>query len=319
MSGNMPPQESAPSVTIDPSMTGISGPLKTIYRRANFAIARENLLLGQARQPHLELSKSAIRETAGIALERAPADKRNAIILGAGGCADIPLEEIVDGFHHTTLVDVTTEQTEKAVANLPSKLLGKVTLKQADVTGSMARMGAVIEEVEEASDFTRFLTTAASGIDQLSRNLGHVDLGNDYSFVSSHLLMSQLSELPLDYFRSYLQNARRHSEYHPEGAAIFIDLLNDFGNRIQLAHTEQVKRMVGREGVLHFADTIAAIHDNEVFQSVNVRAVQGLMTNMSQIGLPQTWQWDFAPNKQFTVLSMALGSPHGKTTLNSRR
>src|SRR5579871_5095449 len=64
--------------------------------------------------PHITRSLTAIAQTALHALKTTPAgEERNAVILGAGSCLDLPLPGILNEFDAVTLVDMDATAMDK--------------------------------------------------------------------------------------------------------------------------------------------------------------------------------------------------------------
>ena len=63
------------------------------------------------------------------------AGRDRALVLGAGGCEEIPLAELADRFAHVTLNDIERNPLETALAGLPAETRAKIDVRVGDLTG----------------------------------------------------------------------------------------------------------------------------------------------------------------------------------------
>ena len=310
MSENNPKiPEGLASVTIDHSMDAFPASFTEAYELMNDSIASERAEFGPTLQrEHLEVSRYAIWATANTALSRATAGSTNkAIILGAGGCFDIPVEEIVTEFDATTLVDIDTQHTERALSDLPARLLGKVSLVKADITGGVAEFAEALKVVDEESSYERFVEAAVNVVNGINfaNNFG---IGGEYSFVCSQLLMTQLSSIPIIKFEN-----RIHEKYgrsvtrQPNPTDLPLALaLNDFNLRNQAGHISHLARLTRNTGTVHFADTIAAVKEGRVLPMVTGRPFKEMSRYFVDLARPAIWQWQCTPERAFCVSAKSL-------------
>ncbi|MFI5277762.1 MAG: hypothetical protein ACHQ1E_10875, partial [Ktedonobacterales bacterium] len=69
---------------------------------------------------------------------RDPAAPESAIVLGAGACTELPLDQLARACSPVTLVDLDTEGMLRARAELPEKLHARVRPLSADLTGGVS-------------------------------------------------------------------------------------------------------------------------------------------------------------------------------------
>lgn len=303
-----------PHPIIDQSVASLPPVIIDAYRGMNQNIANERMLYGATvQQAHLQLSRQAIGATAHAALARSSSgEARSAIVLGAGGCFDIPIEEIITEFDTTTVVDVDTEQTERALSNFSPRLLGKVTLLKADISGTAARLSDAVGRACDEPTHADFIATATEGVRAtLASNNDdhHPDLGGDYSFVCSQLLMTQLTSIPISYFRRKVQERYgvplSMRPDLPDAPLAFA--LNDYNFKVQHSHIAHLSRLVSDRGTVHFADTVAEIGlDGRLLPMTNKGVLDGLEARFSTLHEPAGWQWQSTPDRSFYVMAYSL-------------
>jgi hypothetical protein len=296
-------------VHVDPSAEGLPAVMVDAYGTLNSSIADDRALfaLGMQRE-HLLASRAEITETAIEALRRTPADEeRTALILGAGGCLDIPLAEIVTEFDKTTVVDVHTEQTEEALGRLPSSLLGKVSLVRADLSGLVKGVDNVFEQASKQEDYERFVEVAAAMTQQLDV-AGRAELGGDYSFVCSQLLMTQLAFNPFMHL-----SERVHAKYGKPLAMGRGNNDKDLARAIdeqsiksQTEHLKQLHQLVADTGTVHLADTWAEVRGKTMLPMVCEAAVKTIQSEFSNVRDPNMWYYNASLKLKHLVGSYAL-------------
>src|SRR5688572_8857401 len=249
---------------VDPSVEGFSPDLDDAYRSMNVTIATDRAAYASSFQrSHLVFSREAIAITAEEALHRSsPGEERSALVLGAGGCRDIPLEGLVSEFDRTVLVDADTEQTERALSDLPSNLLGKVSLIKADVAGVAKGFDRAFGQAVTARNYRQYAQRAAEVFRDMDVTESWFDPGEKYSFVCSQLLASQLVNIPLMHLGPVAASKfnRPFNPLTPSGRddAELVEVINQQMVDIPTGHVDHLRQLVKDNGTVHFADTVTA-------------------------------------------------------------
>lgn len=291
----------------DPSLEAIPAIFSAAYANRNNGILLEHNPFSE----HISLSHEAIRKAARLALDRtANGEPREALILGAGYCLDIPLPEIVDNFDRTTLVDINPEATAMALSGFTPRELGKITLIGADVTGIMGDLGERLQSAEDdAPDRQAFITKASDAINKLVPHDRQPDLKKRHAFVCSQLLMSQLGSIP---FLSL--NNRIEQRY---GKALTLRLgeddeplilaLNQLGHEIQKDHIRYLSRLVAQSGTVHLADTYFQLVESKARPMVFDPIIRPITKEYFDEPTEQNaWWWRQLTGAVFGVVSRTL-------------
>lgn len=295
-------------VTIDPSAQGLPSAMKQEYAQTINGIAYERKKYSHLQANHIEASKRDIAETAEQALRQSRQKRveRTALILGAGTCLDIPMSDILEGFDHTTVLDVDTGHTERFLSELPPKLLGKVSLIRAEVSG-MARGLYDVFEKSDGSSYGRFISSAAAMVDLLDATSSPVELKN-YTFVCSHLLMTQLCTTPVMWFGNAMTQrygqTLRPEPGHSSGPLVRA-LLSKTAEQ-QQRHLRWLGELAGGEGIIHWADTLSAIKKGREYRMVSPSVSKVLQEDFAQLRDPRTWTYTAEPELAFAVESHSL-------------
>jgi len=312
--GGKPPQPGYVSV-VHPSAENLPAFMLEGYAQVNAGIHAERRAFGTTLQaPHLRRSQQDIAETAGEALRRTGSgDERSAIVLGAGGCADIPLERLATDFDSVTVVDLDTSQTERALSNISGPLLGKITLMKADISGLAAGFARLFQEAGEAPDLDGFSRKAARLATAMNAEAAAARFGDDYAFVCSQLVMSQLVSLPV------LEVNERAKERYGQSLRLtpagphseLFAALNGVNRDAQMAHARQLRSLVRHNGTVHFADTIGQFHMGRLIPMLLGDAMDALQADFAELHPINQWPYTASPYTKFMVISTALTSnPH---------
>jgi hypothetical protein len=194
----------------DRSIEHIPPEVLAASRKTNKEIAEHNARFEAAHSKHLANSKREILQTATIALERVPEGQpKKALLLGVGNGLDTPLRELAEKFDQLTLVELDKESTEEAIKQLSPELQKKCMLVVADVTGIVGELCKEIKDQVNTSDLPQKLVdTLAEKTNEAKKKVTEStpDLGTDYAFASSQLVLSQLSTTPHDYIRNTMKD-----------------------------------------------------------------------------------------------------------------
>ncbi len=144
-------------------------------------------------QSHFGFCKKAI-------LAAAEGLRGTALILGAGGCHDIPLAELASQFDRITLVDFNLSLAEKALKSVSHALRGKIEVRQADLSGVWSefstRAEALALSVPQEGLADKILELLPEVISH-RRKFDYLEKGAN--FVVSSLLSSQLPHYLVEY------------------------------------------------------------------------------------------------------------------------
>ncbi len=199
-------------------------------------------------RPHIERSHEQI-----LAAARLAAHSEIAILLGAGVCTEIPLEELARRFERVILVDLDGPSLLEAVDGLPLELRGKVELRISDVT-SFA--GSLMESLEEAADRADTAETAFASFDAIFSALTtgkHPMHLPPADLVVSSLLLSELPRYPMAYADRLIRTrfnrrAREWSGYEEARQRLRHLIVDD--------HIRILASLCRPGGAVYFGDTI---------------------------------------------------------------
>src|SRR5690606_37579382 len=102
-------------------------------------IAKRHARVRAAWAPHLEESRKVVVETAGRCAQR-----KRALVIGAGDCLDVPVAELAEIFAEVVLADIVTSAE---VRRWEKKLCGRVRGVNWDASGALIALAAVRETV----------------------------------------------------------------------------------------------------------------------------------------------------------------------------
>ncbi len=204
---------------------------------------------------HLATSRQVIVEVAQRCAQR-----RRALVIGAGDCLDVPVADLAERFDEVVLADIVTSAE---VRRWERKLPGRVRGVNWDASGALAALGAVRETV-----------TAAEAPEIFARADPGPPPGGEPDFVVSANCISQLGLVPGHSLPAYEKDkglpercaraaARRHLSWLGERAGV----------RVLLADAARLD--IGRDGRQLKKETL---HE--------------------RFGLPKPdriWRWDLAP------------------------
>lgn len=296
--------------TVDPSAGSLHATMMSAYADVNEYIARDRAIYGATLQAsHLSASQAAITETSLEALRRAgPSDEHTAIILGAGGCGDIPLEQLLTDFDKTTIVDIHTEQTEQALSKLPLRILRKASLVKAELSGLAKGVAGVFEEASTERNYSQFLDAATALARKLDVVKSQVEFGSDYAFVCSQLLMTQLSSIPLTHFSRLVgeKYGRPLTMVPGHEDEALITALNEKNVKVQAGHIDHLSHLSRSNGTVHFADTLGEVRGGQKLRMVPPDVLQAIENNFDHVREPDFWYYRPSLSQTFVVGSYSL-------------
>lgn len=304
-------------LSIHPSAQSIPAETVASFVKINAAIRRNHEQWKNIYAEHINNSKASILHTAERALSRTPHGKRKkALILGAGNCSDIPLPELTDRFDEVTLVEIDNESTERAVKDLSPAQQKKIKIVAADVTGIVGEFAEGINQTL-TSPLPDFLVRAAEVIREIDVTEKNPDLEDDYTFVSSHLVMSQLAGLPNNYLRTTIMKRygiRLSSEPGRDDEQL-LNNLNIFNHLLQIEHINLLAKLVSSNGTVHLADTYAKVlptpdpSQPQILKMILPEIIDPFIVQnfTSSTDEADYWMWDNKPGEyKFFIMSHSL-------------
>jgi hypothetical protein len=125
------------------------------------AIAKRHRRVQASWAPHLLASRAAIVEAAHLCPQSC---RRQALVIGAGDCLDVPVAELAALFEHVVLADIVVGTEAKKLAR---QFPGRVSCEQWDASGALGALAKVKDTL--APDFI----VSANCISQLGLVPGH--------------------------------------------------------------------------------------------------------------------------------------------------
>ena len=199
-------------------------------------------------RPHLEQSRRGILEAARLVQEPG-----TALVLGAGECREVPLQELARTFDRVVLVDLDEASMRSAVARLPEALRRSVDIRVSDVTSFaeplMKATARIVDRAQTASQAFTELESLYGSIEALRRfpDLPQADL------VVSSLVLSELARYPSTYTAQLLNETFGSDLAEWRGYGALWRNLRAFAAE---DHAEMLARLRGPGGVVYFADTV---------------------------------------------------------------
>ncbi len=292
-----------------------SGYIDGFYQDTGAQMLDMYLINAKLQQHHTSESHRTIMHAAGMAARQSEQQTRRALILGAGACIDIPLRDIVETFEQTTVVELDTDATESASARLPRRLRSKMQIVRADISGFVQPMGTLIDQAGREPTWLQFTEVLDRGIRSIDPVQAAPDLGRDYDFVCSHLVMSQMASMPLNYadsraFAQYDKGIAADDEINLSASipASPDESLHRFTEQAQLAHLDVLKRSVAVSGIVHFADTLFHIEGSKQIPLTTAAVEPGIEARFDRIGTERAWLWR-PEHSRSLVVSQSILTP----------
>ena len=240
-------------------------------------------------RPHLENSRRGILSAAGLVSKTG-----TALVLGAGKCREIPLEELARKFDRVVLVDLDAPSMRDAVATLPEPLRPKVEIRVSDVTSFaqplMEATSRIVERAQSADEAFTELGSLYREIATLGRfpELPRADL------VISSLVLSELARYPSTYTAQLVKEKFDADLSEWSGYGELWRNLRTFASK---DHAEMLARLSPPGGVIYFADTVARGPDvGKVDREQRRLALNAIAGRFARLGLfeelrtrPESW------------------------------
>lgn len=261
-------------LTPDPGATDVAG----FFHRAGRNIAAAQLEYSDYWQPHIQRSQLGILEAARLVRNRG-----TALVLGAGRCWEIPLQDLAAQFDRVVLADLDEPSMIAAVSTIPPPLQRKVEIRVSDVTSFaeplMAATGRIVEQAETAAEAFVALESLYERIELLRRlpDLPEADL------VISSLVLSELVRYPSTF------TARLVEEKFDQDLGAwrgYGGLWRNLRAHATEDHAEMLVRVGRPDSVVYFADTVGRGPDLNLVGGRERRlALDRLARRFAQIGI----------------------------------
>jgi len=301
---------------IDPSLEAMPSEIREKYVTWNSSLDADFAEYWYLQAEHIALSQQHIAMTADEALRRAPSGSpRRALLLGAGNCYDTPIAALADAFDSVTLVDVDTQASERTLASLTGRQLGKISLIGADVSGTMGPLLSDIYRLsKEHASYADFAAALTPVVDELPIFGVQPDIGRDYTFVSSQLLMTQLAGLPVQEINVRVLQAKYGHGYRtpaPDAPdAALMKGLSALSHCLQVGHVDYLRRLIADTGTVHFADTSALLVDGKDAARHNLMEYDLVLPQFAarfdMLRDLEIWDWRQRPDRIFRVISLGF-------------
>jgi hypothetical protein len=271
---------------------------------------------------------------------RGPATPDAAVVLGAGACTELPLEQLARACSPLTLADLDTEGMLRARAELPERLRAHVRTVSVDLTGGVsgalqdALRGQPWPDLRALGGGGRGASILSAIADCLERvpvaqppdpwALGLKPQG--FGLVVSSLTLTQLYSLPLldalDTLLAYAPDLADDRAAHPG----YLAAERDFQRRVVAGHLALIEQLLAPEGVaLLITDRVGYLlapqrgpHGDEGRETLEVlpaevlRLPDDLAARFTLVGPLRQWMWMVAmpegetPGRAYDVVAAIL-------------
>ena len=241
-------------------------------------------------KPHIEQSRRGILEAARLVPEPG-----TALVLGAGECHEVPLQELARMFDRVVLVDLDEASMSSAVARLPEPLRRGVDILVSDVTSfAEPLMEATANIVDRAQTASLAFTELESLYGLIGAQRRFPDLPQADLVVSS-LVLSELARYPSTYTAQLLREKFGSELAEWRGYGALWRNLRAFASE---DHAEMLARLSAPGAVVYFADTVGRGPDLKWVKAERERtARQQIASRFARIGLfqelrsrPESWK-----------------------------
>ena len=267
-----------------------SNDLRDFFRVAGRNIAAAQSEYDKYWEPHIAQSRRAILEA--VRLVREPG---TALVLGAGQCREVPLEELARTFDRVVLVDLDEASMSSAVDRLSGPLRRRVEIRVSDVTSFaeplMEASARIVGRAQSANQAFAELESLYSSIESIRRfpDLPQADL------VVSSLVLSELARYPSTYTAQLVKEkfGSDLAEWRGYGA-----LWMKLRSLASEDHAEMLARLGTPGAVVYFADTVGRGPDlTWVGNDKRRQAQQAIASRFVRIGLFDALQSQPEPRK----------------------
>ena len=290
------------TITVDSSASQIPSEMLGWYKERNRAMRESAKQFEIERREHIINSKQNILLSASEAIKRVSQDQpKTALFLGVGNCTDIPLLEVAQMFDSVTLVELDRQSVEQAVEKLPEELQKKIHVVIGDITGVLGRFSSGLYEAAKNPNFADFITQLKKVDEDIYNDttLLPPDFGENFSFVCSDLLMSQLTALPANFINQVAEKF-----YHQKVASQVDVSFDTLLPKLAGAHLWLIAKSLAGSGLAYFSDTLSFIEKKEGESEYEVpfiakremeKGLAGYFQITNSIPLHEDWIWDIVP------------------------
>lgn len=263
----------------------------------NQGIARDALFVGAE---HKINSFVAISEAARLA------EPDSMLLVGPGGCNDIPLGRLAARFTDIHVVEIDTEATQRAALKLPEQLRKKIEIEKLDIANIGQKISEIAEEAEYPEELTHRILDAVQGYDPY-RDMPRLS-SDVYDFVCSHLVASQLLAIPFIYLNKIIKerfNREFQNEFLNVDRPLGVEAQRVIGH-VPLAHIAKLAEVLPVGGVAHFADTYAKYQNGRLLPLLFLdKTAEAMKQSFDPVEEPKIWNWNTLSD-DFVVVSHAL-------------
>ncbi|WIG57794.1 MAG: hypothetical protein OJF49_000539 [Ktedonobacterales bacterium] len=262
---------------------------------------------------HLRASAALV---AAALAARAPDESRAAIVLGAGACTEVPLEQLARASDALTLVDVDATGMSRARDELPQQLRARIQLVAADLTGGVSVALSEVLRAQPWHDLALLSgATGAAALDAAASCLECCPIPNppelpsllsgSHGLVISSLTLTQLFSLPLlDVLDTLLLHAPAAADRR-DASPRYVAAAQGFRRRVALAHLALIESLLAPGGAAVLLTDVtgyllppqAGMHANEDAEALPIlpHDVLDVETDLSArfalVGKPKRWRW----------------------------
>lgn len=273
---------------------------------------------------------------------RAPETPDSAVVLGAGACTELPLDQLARACSPVTLVDIDGLGMGRARDELPEKLRGRVRILGADLTGGVS---AALQDDLQRQPWPDLRALGsrrgAAVLDALAGCLDRTLVAEPpdipglepgrFGLVVSSLTLTQLFSLPLldalDTLLVYAPEIADEREAHPR----YREAERRFRRRIVQGHLALLERLLAPGGaallitdrVGHLLSPARGAHAGEGRETLEVlppealRLPDDLERRFTLAGPLRQWMWMVSmpegetPGRAYEVVAAVLRSQEG--------
>jgi hypothetical protein len=266
---------------------------------------------------HSPLHLDSVAALVGDVLSaRAASGPARAVVLGAGACTELPLQQLTQQSEFVTLVDLDVPGIASARVALPASLRPRVELMKADLSGGVSAALRDTLQAQPWEDLAQLggpqgaapLDAAAACLEQISVPNPPTIPGlppHGYDLVISDLVLTQLFSLPLldllDTLSLRAPVVADLREAHPR----YRDAARHFRRRVALAHLALLGSLLATDGAgLLLTDVTGHLlppgsgpHAGEGAEMLPVLPPDALAlpddmaARFAVMGAPRSWLW----------------------------
>jgi hypothetical protein len=247
-----------------------------------------------------------------------------AIVLGAGECTEIPLQELVERFDHLTLNDLDAGIVEAAVVacDLNEQQMGKIEIEAIDLTGlADIVVSAVAKAVEMATDPQSALAAMADAVDK-ARPVP-VRITGPFELVVASCLLGQLHVMALHRAQAEFLKRFPGQEALLQTTRVWSEALERMARRMEEDFIDHLFQWTTPAGRIYLSETvrIAFLEPGEQggwqsegnYRMLKSAQLADYLDERFVIESQRGWQWVFKPpqnkgdrGRLFEVQAMVL-------------